>query len=520
MALRTIAEPVSSRAGDRSSQIRSTAVRLFITCWIIYSLHVATNTVREIYLALAIADHLSFRVDEYANLHPDLFEKPGYGWHIGANPGGSMLAAVPYALTKPIVDRIVAAVNRGRQTQAAPPPYNSPWPKARWFYEEAWRRGLDVKFGLAAIIMQVLCMAPISAAGAVLMFLTLEAVLRSRRAALWLALLYAFGTPVFFRTGYLNHNMLLGHVAFAGFVLLWNPRGWAWRHETCTFLAGVCGGVCLLLDYSGVVMLLGLSIYALLHHARGDFRNPFASAVYYVAGTVGPVLLLWFYQWQSFGHFLYPGQHWMPPVDWIDRGYQGFGLPSLELLGSLALDYRYGLFTSCPLMALALASPFIRSVRYLIGRRELLSMLGLAAALWLFCGGINYTRLQFNTGIRYLAPLFPFLFFPAALVLRIIPLKVAYFIGVLAVTQAWCLAMYRDVERGYGLLEPIIHVFTEGFQLPALTTFSRFGGQYGELARTGISPLPIFALAAAVLFGVWRFFQTHDQRGGGTPSTF
>jgi hypothetical protein len=53
---------------------RSIAVRLFLTCWLVCSIHVATNTVREIYLALAIGDHLSFRVDEYAHMHPDLFE--------------------------------------------------------------------------------------------------------------------------------------------------------------------------------------------------------------------------------------------------------------------------------------------------------------------------------------------------------------------------------------------------------------------------------------------------------------
>ena len=66
---------------------RGIALRLFITCWLIYVLHFATNTVREIYLALAIGDHFSFRVDEYAHMHPDLFEKEGYGWHIGAKPG-------------------------------------------------------------------------------------------------------------------------------------------------------------------------------------------------------------------------------------------------------------------------------------------------------------------------------------------------------------------------------------------------------------------------------------------------
>jgi len=180
---------------------RSIAIRLFFTCWLVYSLHLATNTVREIYLALAIGDHLSFRVDEYANMHPDLFEKPGYGWHIGANPGASMFGAIPYAASRPVLDRIVAAVNRSRANVKEPPVYNSPWPLARQFYERSWRRGYDVKFGLAAIVMQVFCMAPISALGVVAMFFLLRRVFASDRTGVWMALLYAFGTPVFFRTG-------------------------------------------------------------------------------------------------------------------------------------------------------------------------------------------------------------------------------------------------------------------------------------------------------------------------------
>src|SRR5512145_3354395 len=145
------------------------ARRLFVTCWMVYVLHFATNIVREIYPALAIGDHLSFRVDEYAHMHPDLFEKEGYGWHIGNNPGASMVAAIPYALARPIIDPIVAHVNQRRMASGhtEPPSYNSPWPMAREFYQEAWRRGLDVKFGLAAFVMQSLCMAVISGLGVV-----------------------------------------------------------------------------------------------------------------------------------------------------------------------------------------------------------------------------------------------------------------------------------------------------------------------------------------------------------------
>jgi hypothetical protein len=483
---------------------RNIAVRLFVTCWLVYSIHVATNTVREIYLALAIGDHLSFRVDEYANMHPDLFDKPGYGWHIGANPGASMLGAIPYAASRPLLDRVIASVNRSRANIKEPPAYDSPWPMARKFFEESWRRGYDVKFGAGAIIMQAFCMAPISALAVVAMFFLLRRIFGSDRIAVWMALLYAFGTPAFFRTGYLNHNLMLGNFAFLGFLALWNPGQStrpAWQRY---FLGGVAGGAALLLDYSGVVFLLGLFAYGIAK--AGGFTasgRTIRLSAWYVAGTLGPVLLLWFYQWASFGNPFLPGQHWMPPVDWIENGYQGFTLPQLELLAKLLFDYRYGLFTTCPLFLLAMLAP--RWNRRAIPGLELAFLLGLSLALILFCGGISYTRLQYNTGLRYLAPLLPFLFVPAALALHRLPRRVQYFIATVAVAQAWCMAMYRDVERGFGLLEPVLHVFTGGFQLPALTVVSRMG-QFTEYTRSGaVSPLPLLVLTTAAIYGIWAF---------------
>jgi len=140
---------------DLPFSTRGVAIRLFFTCWLIFSVHLATNTVREIYLALAIGDHFSFRVDQYGGMHPDLFEKPGHGWHIGNNPGASMLGAVPYALARPAIDVIVDRVNRARVAsgRSEPPGYASPRPMARAFYQEAWRRGYDIKFRLASVVM-------------------------------------------------------------------------------------------------------------------------------------------------------------------------------------------------------------------------------------------------------------------------------------------------------------------------------------------------------------------------------
>lgn len=468
----------------------SLAIRLFLTCWVVYALHFATNTVREVYLGLAIGDHLSFRVDEYGGLHHDLFETPGRGWHIGNNPGASMLGAIPYAAARPVIDRIVEHVNRARASSGltGPPAYDSPWAPARKFYAEAWRRGLDIKFGLGAFVMHAFCMAPLSALSVVVMFFLLRRMMQDEQRALWFSLLYAFGTPLFFRTGYLSQNMMVGHCILGAFAALTLLEG-----RRAALIAGFLGGFSLLLDYSGVVALGCLFVYTAL--LRRDSVVPYAIA------AAPPILLLWFYQWASFGHPFYPGQHYMPPVEWIDKGYQGVSGPQWELLWMLAFDYRFGLFVSCPLLLAAAVAPIVRQT--LLTRRQLSLLLLLFVLFWTFFSTVNYTRLQYNTGVRYMAPMIPVLFLPAAVALSRLSRPALWFVSVAAVGQAWCMAMYRDVERGWGVLDPVLHVLLGGFQLPALTTLNRMNLGLEALAG-GVSPLPLFALTGALVYGIWR----------------
>jgi hypothetical protein len=496
---------------------RGLAFRLFATCWLVYAVHLATNTVREIIPAITIAEHLSFHVDEYANLHPDIFEKKDFGWFIDGNPGASMIAALPYFASRPIVDPIVAAVNRSRAASGRkePPPYNSPWPMAQEFYRESWRRGLDVKLGLAAIVTQVLCMAPLSALGVVAMFFLLRHVFQSDRSGLWLSLLYAFGTPVFYRAALLNQNMLIGHFMLMGFMVIWNPGGlFPWSDFRRYFLGGLAAGLSLLLDYSGAILVAGLFCYGVFKafqagEAPTTKRNAW---LWFGLGTAGPILMLWFYQWRCFGNFILPVEHWMPlpPVKEVHVGYQGFTFVQPVLLRMLLFDYRFGLFVTCPLLLLAFGAlwlnrkPGSRRGAPRIPGLEFSAMLLFSLALIVFFSGWTAVHLQFTYGMRYLAPVLPFLFVPAAMVLMRFPRWLALIIGILSVAEAWSMSMYRDVERGFGVLDTILHVFIGGFQLPALTVFSRMGATYGDYAAGGASPLPIFVLVAAVLAVVWR----------------
>lgn len=460
-------------------------LRLFATCWLVYSIHFATNTVREIYLALAIGENASFRVDDYAGLHPDLFETPGRGWHINNNPGASMLAAIPWAVAAPAAARISEHVRRSREASGAQPPaYDSPWPMAREFHRQAWVRGLDIKFGLAAAVTQMLCMAPVSALAAV----ALHDLLRRRyaaRTALALTLLYAFGTPVFYRAGFLNQNMLAGHMALFGFHTLESGIT-----KARVAAAGLFGGACVLMDYSGVLILGALAVWAAVRQVPPRWTP------WYALGAALPLSLLAFYQYASFGHPLFPAQHWMPAgTAGNDLGYHGLALPEPALLWESLFDYRYGLLTSAPVFALAVAAR---------RPRESAFAAGLCVASWLFFASIYYSRLQFNTGVRYMALLFPFLFLSTAETLVRLPRPLAWIIGGSSIAFTWCMAMYRDMERGWGVAEPVLNVLRHGPQLPAILVLQRLGGAYGEEVRMLLSPWPVFAAAAMMLWMIWR----------------
>ena len=98
-----------------------------------------------------------------------------------------------------------------------------------------------MKFGLAAAVMQGLLMEPLSALSAVVMVYILGS-LTSARAALFLSLLYAFATPVFYRTAQLNQNLLVSHFAFFAFALATlGQTGAASKHAIfyCRFTCGL-----------------------------------------------------------------------------------------------------------------------------------------------------------------------------------------------------------------------------------------------------------------------------------------
>jgi hypothetical protein len=484
-------------------------LRLFITCWIIYVAHFATDFAREHYLVVSIVEDHSYLLDKYYGMHPDIFINPPNssvkGAHHGANPGISMLAAIPYFVLKPAVDAVVNRELAARKTRpAAPVRYDDNRPKRVAFYNKVRTAGLDIRFGLVSAITNVFVMAPISAASVVLMYMLLGTMGLRQRMALWLSLLYGLGTPVLFRTAYLNQNLGLGMCAFVAFSLIWNPGGFVgWRTSRRLFTAGLLGGFAFLCDYSGALLMGLLGFYAWWRSAddRG-LVGGFKDSLWYLAGAIPMILLLFHYQYASFGNAILPPQNWMAPVEWIDVGYKGVGGFSPELFRMLLVDGRFGLFIAMPLALLALAAPWLASRgRSPLPAREAWVCLILSAVLIVFFSTVQYTRLQWVTGIRYIAPAIPFLFLAAVPALLRLPRLLSYGVIIVSVVISWSIAMVRSQGT---VMENVERVFVEGFQLPWLTVMTKLSAQYLPWFRGTVSVLPIFALCGVVLFIVWR----------------
>jgi hypothetical protein len=489
--------------------VRSIKIRLFITCWLIFVLHFATDFVREHYLVLSIVEDFSFRLDKYADLHDDMFETKNHGVHHGANPGASMIATVPYFVFKPMVNVIVNYYSSGRKdiSEGSPGVYQDSRPDRVKFFNKVRERGLDIKFGLVGFISMVFCMALLSAWGAVVMYQALFRLRISQRLSIWMSLLFAFGTPIFFRTGYLNQNLMVGIFGFIAFVKLWQMESRARIWQPLAF-SGFLGGLAVLCDYSGLIPLFMLYGYGLVRRMDSvSFWQAVRESLWYIGGAIGPIALLWFYQWQSFGHPLYPGQHYMHRVDWIDVGYRGFGGFSGELLGTLLFDHRFGLFVVAPILLLAFLSPILSVLKKnVIPLRETIFILGFFVAFTLFFGNVQYTRLQWVTGIRYMVPVIPFLFLLTGAVLIRMPRILFYSLSILAFAESWAMSIVRSVGvPEAGVIDSIHRVFAGEIQLPWLTTLSKMTPNYIPLlGKHGLSPLPFFVLCGLIIYGIWR----------------
>ena len=231
------------------------------------------------------------------------------------------------------------------------------------------------------------------------MFWLLMSCTRNRTVSILLAMLYAFATPILFRTAQLNQNVLLANFALFSFALLWRP--WIANKEKrrpLYFAAGLCCGWTVVLDYSGLVAVVALSGYALANWLSGPKteRHLFDLAKFAVGMAVCAAVLMT-YQWSMFGNPFLPAQSYMPPANFSDLGYRGFSFPRLDLLFETAFGMRYGLFVSAPILLLSFALPvWLKKNTRLLDLRETVFVVSFVVLFFIFCAANQFGRMQFN----------------------------------------------------------------------------------------------------------------------------
>ena len=477
--------------------------RLFLTVALVYAVHFAPNVVRETYLAVALAEHGSIRVDPFLGLHPDLFEIPGRGAYIDSNPGASMLGAIPYAIARPVLERLYT-LKPSLVASKPPVTYDDPRPNRTRFMNEMRARGMDVRLALAAAVIHLGFNVPLGGLAAVVMFLFLRARLRAERAALWLALLFAFGTPVFFRSAFLNQNLVLAHLTLFAFVaLVWRADGGVRPpplERGRLLIAGACLGMGLLCDYSAAPLLVAFGVWVAFVAGRdeGLTRALRAGAVFTV-GAAGPIAVLLIYQYAAFGNPFLPAQAYMPSTELSVQGWNGVHLPVPGLLWRNLVDPGYGLFAFCPMLGAAVFAPLYRNrAGAATSSDELALISGASLALYLFSSSVAFASLQWNTGVRYLVPLVPLLFVALVPVLTNIPRWAAWLLVIPTVMISWSVSMAReDVPTSF------VRLFTVGLELPWYTVLQKTAAAYMPVWARVASPVPVLIFVAILLLLVW-----------------
>ncbi len=429
----------------------SVPLRLFLICWVVFSLFFATNVVREHYPAFTLIEHGNFRCDEYQDWHADIFKHTDGHSYVGNNVLGSVIAAVPLLVFDPILDRIEAYSQRKLAESSTPidTTYATKYPNRANLYKAARLAGKDLRLGASAVVTSVFLMAPLSALFAVLVywFILRRGVDRSRAA--WLALLFAFGTPIWYRSAHLNHNMFLMEALFGAFLILFAQPDQS--YAPCTrrrAWAGFLLGCAVALDYAGGLPAVILGLYFLWNRrAVAGFAVALRESVPAVLAALPPIAFLLWSQKLMYGGWFTPGQFVMRPVNYTEVGMKGISWPSLEVLLKNFISPGWGLYTFGPLLLVALwPAPRAEEASWILPRRERRWIAAFIVAFLLFNAANIYSLMQFNTGFRYLLPIVPFAFLQASDQLARMKRSTLAVLSVLVIAHGLVLCMTREVN--------------------------------------------------------------------------
>jgi hypothetical protein len=485
--------------------------RLFVASWLVYSALFATNIQREHYPAMALAETGTLRVDAYEpGFHSDIFRAPDGHAYIGNNHGTSVLLAPLLVVFDPILDRLEArekarsnraAATSGSSDGAA---YDTAYKNRAKLYRLVAERGWTTRFGAVAALSVVFFTAPLCALCVALTygFLRRRGVRAPRAAAL--SLLFAIGTPLFFRALNLTNNVPVMVCVFGAFLALESgkdgDRPGPLRHAVAGFLSGLA----LFCDYSAAVACLVFGLRVVAGCRKDAPRESLARIVAFGVAAAPPILALLWTQKLCYGGWFTIGQVAMPAVNYTDRGFRGFDVPDATTFGANMVDPRFGIWAYAPILGLALIPPFRRDGGDVLKGRAWMFAAAFTLAFLAFCAGNRYSLMQFNTGFRYLLPTLPFFFLAACNLLARLTDAVFLALAVPSIAHAFVVATARDFSGAeYDVFRAWEWTLKNGPRVPWLhvTQATSFGRDLPQ----GLWPhLVVFGAVAIVAVSILR----------------
>jgi len=454
--------------------------RVFLTCWLVYTVFWTPYIVREHFPALTLLEHGSLNVEPYLDWTEDIFRGPNGGAYINNNPGASLVAAIPLVLFRP------ALVALDRWNQRRPAANLRVKDEPILVRMVATRR--EMYFLAVTFLTVALVMAPATAFTAAYLCSRLNEAGVSKLASAQAGVLYGLGTPVFFRTAHLNHNLLVCDAGFTALLLLWDPKDRPLALPR-VILAGLLSGFALLCDYSGLVVIAAVGGYVLLR-SNGKLKH----AVHFAGGVVPMVAALLIYQQWAFGSFYHPSQHFMTPTAPTSHGYRGIDWPSPALLWANFFDPSFGLFAYCPALLLGLAAPFAAQERFRVPARETWVLFGYFGLFVLFCAANHYSWLQPLTGFRYLVPVVPALFLLALQTAQVLKPTLRRLFAAATLAQSFVVAAGYQNSLG----RSVRSLWARGFELPWMIRIADLG-----IPVTWIWPAGTFGGLMLALTLIW-----------------
>ena len=359
-----------------NAQAKRVFFRLFLTFWILYALHfhhTHSGANRFYYLTMAIVENGEIALDSLPLLdRSDLLLINGK-LHCNTNPGVAFLATPLYWVAFQFQNLIF--------------PQASSTPAIHELFAHA----------ISYLMTNALTSAIVASLLGYFIF--------RRTGEIWRgvlgSILYALGTPVFRFSSHLNQNTIVTALCVLLFLLLFEKQMFGHRIEKWkAAVTGFLSGIGLMCDLSIAPFLI---IFLIATVGKWSLKDYLA----FLAASVPPLLMLFWYQNAAYGNPFLPAQAYYP-VDGKLGIARWMSQPGIFRFLDQTVLPTHGLIFFLPFSLLALLFLFSSRGIEILSKAELKMIQGTVAIYALYVL-FNASSLNTQFGPRYLMPVFPFL---------------------------------------------------------------------------------------------------------------